>query len=1051
MEPNRQLIEQVKEIFSQVRDVPAGEERDKLIAEACGDDLDLRKEVESLLDVYGSTNDFLNCDAAGGALTDSANLVGTVIDEYHLVEHIGEGGFGEVYRAEQTRPFKREVALKIIKLGMDTKNVIARFGAERQALARMNHPGIAQVYDAGITETGRPYFVMELVHGIPFIDYCDRNRLPLADRLDLFRRACEAVQHAHQKGILHRDLKPSNILVCEDNGAPMPKIIDFGVAKSLEGRLTEQTLATLQEMLIGTPMYMSPEQLDSDVADIDTRSDIYSLGIILYELVAGTTPLEGELPSPLTIAEMQKALFEKEMPRPSRRLHSMGHETTTIANARQIKPPTLERLLRGDLDWVVMKAIEKERDRRYDDVGALAQDLERYANHEPVSAGPPRVAYRLKKFIRRHRMASVVVVAVGSALLLGAIVSTIGFLRASREAVRAREQEAIAETTYAFLADELLSRADPSAEPNRDIKLRTVVDRAAESLEQHFMEQPLVCARIHRLLSSIYYSLGEYPVALAHAEEAMRLTEAHLDNPEHPEQMASMDSLATALYGAERDRESEEIHRKLLAIQVRVLGSEHPDTLHSLMGLAHVCLVQGQVDEAEKLIREVLKTRQRTLGPEHPATLSSMDSLGNLLKRRGKLKTSEKIYRDILATEQYVLGLDHPETMDSMHGLGSVLLDKGGLKEAETILRDALDARQRILGPEHPDTLHSMNNLGVVLLRRGSKQEAEKVFRDLLNLRQRVNGMGHPDTLVASYNLALAVRRPGRKRESEKILMDAVRISLDELAAVDARDWEARHDQTLRRLDSIGMWNADEEVEQACRQLLEIRERILGPEHPDTLNNMHGLACALRVLEKYEEAEQISRRELEILRQTEWNEGLAVRAMMDLAIVLRHLGQLEEAETICREALGIQERIAPPDERHRIDTMHHLAFILSDQGKHTEAVKICRDVVEVRDRLTGVGNEQAFPNAEQRQTFFAYYQLAKVLFARGSYEEAERMCRQTYEQQRKRLSKHHPHTLETGKLLADILRAQDRLPESERLDQEIHELEEWKKTRENTP
>lgn len=437
MDPNKQSIERVRDIFTGAREIPAGNDREQFLTDACGKDAQLRKEVEGLLKADETTRGFLNHDASGAPLFDFPDLIGTTIGSYHLAEKLGEGGFGEVYRAEQTEPLKRDVALKIIKLGMNTKEVISRFEAERQALARMNHVSIAQVYDAGITDTGRPYFVMELVRGIPLITYCDHHRLSLPDRLQLFRQVCEAVQHAHQKGILHRDLKPSNILVTEENGAPLPKVIDFGVAKSVEGRLTDRTLATLQEMLLGTPLYMSPEQLDRESTDLDTRTDIYSLGIILYELIAGATPLEGQMPRPATIEEMRRTLHEVEMSSPSRKLRTLGDKTTLIASDRQIKPPMLERLLRGDLDWIVMKAIEIERDRRYDDVGALAIDLDHYLRHEPVSAGPPDMGYKCKKFVRRHRMGVTLTTTAAMALFVGLSVAIIGFMKAKQERDRA--------------------------------------------------------------------------------------------------------------------------------------------------------------------------------------------------------------------------------------------------------------------------------------------------------------------------------------------------------------------------------------------------------------------------------------------------------------------------------------------------------------------------------------------------------------------------------------------------------------------------------------
>jgi serine/threonine protein kinase len=440
MTPDGKSIGRIKEILSQALEFEAGRKREEFLDTACGHDDRLRREVESLLAAYGTADELLNRDASGEPLLDLPDLVGTMIGHYRLVECLGEGGFGEVYRAQQTEPFKREVALKIIKLGMDTKNVIARFEAERQALARMNHPNIAQVYDAGTTESGRPYFVMELVDGIPILQYCDRNRLSLKDRITLFRRVCEGVQHAHNKGILHRDLKPSNILVSEDGGKPLPKIIDFGVAKSLEGRLTEETLATLQEMLIGTPMYMSPEQLNHDQDTITERSDIYSLGVILYELVTGATPLEHTTPTSLTMANMRQALHTKDLPRPSRRFKALGRRTAVIANRRGVKPLELRRRLRGDLDWIVMKAIDIEPEHRYEDSVALANDLNSYLNSAPVSAGRPGIIRRTRKFFCRHKTTRYVIASVSLTVLAGAGIMTYSYFHLTKDPASLIEQ-----------------------------------------------------------------------------------------------------------------------------------------------------------------------------------------------------------------------------------------------------------------------------------------------------------------------------------------------------------------------------------------------------------------------------------------------------------------------------------------------------------------------------------------------------------------------------------------------------------------------------------
>ncbi|MBI2950405.1 MAG: protein kinase, partial [Verrucomicrobia bacterium] len=459
--------------FGAAIELTTPEQRNVYLRSVCGDDESLRLEIEGLIQAHDKAGRFLiahseHQERAAPREGETATLClpvteksGDRVGRYKLLQRIGEGGCGVVYMAEQEEPIRRRVALKVIKLGMDTKSVIARFEAERQALALMDHPNIAQVFDAGATETGRPYFVMELVRGIKITDYCDQNNLMTRERLDLFVKVCHAIQHAHQKGIIHRDIKPSNVLVTVNDGVPVPKVIDFGIAKATnQQRLTDKTLFTAFEQFIGTPAYMSPEQAEMTSLDIDTRSDVYALGVLLYELLTGKTPFDAKELLAAGLDEMRRTIREQEPVRPSTRLRTMlDADQSTTAQHRGIEVPKLIHLLSGDLDWIVMKCLEKDRAHRYETANGLARDIERHLNHEPVTARPPSTAYRVQKFVRRNKVMVTASAAVAAALVLGTVVSTWQAVRARSQRMRAEANEKKAVNAMSLAqASELLAR-----------------------------------------------------------------------------------------------------------------------------------------------------------------------------------------------------------------------------------------------------------------------------------------------------------------------------------------------------------------------------------------------------------------------------------------------------------------------------------------------------------------------------------------------------------------------------------------------------------------
>ena len=465
-------------LFREALQRATGPEREAFLDRACAEDLALRGRLQALLQAHESPDPFLEPlavpPADATAVLHPEEGPGSVIGRYKLLQQIGEGGCGVVYMAEQQEPVRRRVALKIIKLGMDTKQVVARFEAERQALAMMDHPNIARVLDGGTTDTGRPYFVMELVRGVQITDFCDENKLSTTDRLKLFIQVCQAIQHAHQKGVIHRDIKPSNILVSLHDDVPVAKVIDFGIAKAIGHRLTDKTVFTRFEQFIGTPAYMSPEQAGVSGLDIDTRSDIYALGVLLYELLTGRTPFDPQQLAQAGLEEILRRIREEEPPKPSTRLSTLAREDlTTTAQRRQVEPPRLISLLRGDLDWIVMKCLEKNRTRRYETVNGLANDIEHHLNSEPVAACPPSKLYRLQKLYRRNKSVFAAATSVALALLLGTGFSVWQAVRASRALSELRTTApALAEQARALVVqerfDEAIERLDYAAKLRPD-------------------------------------------------------------------------------------------------------------------------------------------------------------------------------------------------------------------------------------------------------------------------------------------------------------------------------------------------------------------------------------------------------------------------------------------------------------------------------------------------------------------------------------------------------------------------------------------------------
>ena len=703
---------------------------------------------------------------------------GDRIGRYRLLQQIGEGGWGVVYVAEQEEPVRRRVALKVIKAGMDTKEAIARFEAERQALALMDHPNIAKVLDAGATENGRPFFVMELVKGLKITDYCDQNNLTTRERLDLFMQVCHAVQHAHQKGIIHRDLKPSNILVALDGSVPAPKVIDFGIAKATDHRLTDKTIFTALDQFVGTPAYMSPEQAKVSGLDIDTRSDIYSLGVLLYELLTGKTPFEAKRLLEADLDELRRIIREEEPPRPSTKLSALAaDEQTTTAKRRQTDPPGLIHTVRGDLDWIVMKCLEKDRTRRYATANGLAADLERHLNNEPVVARPPTNLYRLRKLARRHKIAFATASSIGLSLLVGLAVSTRLFLGEKQARRRA-------EAATKFLAD-MLNNLDPSvARGDTPAALRNMLDETAARVGKDFRDDAEMQADLRDTIGHVYFALGLYDKAEAIQRAAIKARQSAV-GLEHPELAAELNLLATTLISRDRPEdleEAERLQRQALAMRRKLLGEENAEVAESLNDLSTLLLEKGSLDEAERLQRQALAMSRKLGGDEDPRVASSLNNLAEILARRKRPAEAEKLHREELALSTKRLGTNDPSLAVSLNNLALLLSEEGKLAEAEDLARQALTLCQRVLPKEHPDLADSLDALGTICLDEAKLAEAEPLFRDALAMRRALLGTNHLDVAVSLGRLADVLERQRRLPEAERLLRDALDIRVKKAA-----------------------------------------------------------------------------------------------------------------------------------------------------------------------------------------------------------------------------------------------------------------------------
>jgi serine/threonine-protein kinase len=878
----------------------------------CGDDPALRAEVESLLRAYeGGT--LLEGEYAADWLADddpaaAPDLTGQQVGPYRLTAEIGVGGMSVVYRGERTDgAFEQTVAVKLLQRRLHSGDAEQRFRAERQVLASLDHPHIASLIDGGVTGGGRPYLVMEHVEGTPLTDYAEAHDLDLDARLDLLQQVLEAVQAAHRRLVVHRDLKPSNVLVTETEGGPRVKLLDFGIAKLLDDSMPVTAPQTETGHHLMTPAYAAPEQVTGD--DVTTRTDVYQLGVLAYELLSGTRPFDL---SGKSLTEIERIVMEEEPAAPSEQ-------------AREHAPQ-----LQGDLDTIITKALRKEPDRRYRSVEALAADLDRHRAGTPIEARPATFGYRARKFVDRNRT----VVGAGALIfLLGvayAVTVTIQADRLAEQRDRAQQEAETAEQVSEMLVG-LFEASNPYEQPDT-LTARTLLRRGEDRISQ-LQDQPKAQAQLLGAMGRAHQGLGDYDRADSLQKEALELRNRLYDAP-HAEIATSLSDYAMVQLERGRHAVAESLHTKALAMRRQLYGPNHRSVSNSLNNLGITLLRLGKHAAADSVHREALAIKRKQLGPRHPETAATLDHLGVALREQGKYGAADSVLHEALAIRRETLGPRHPGTATTLQNLGIALMQRSKYGEGVSAFRGALSIKREHLGPRHPSTATTLNNLGLALIYQGRYAAADSALQEAVMVRRRKLGPRHPRVATTLNNLGNAFREQGSYAEANSAYREALSISREKLGP--------RHPNTATVLTNLGSALGGREryaaADSVLREAIAIAQKTLGPRHPNTAIMLSRRGNVLREQDRYTTADSLYHTALSIKRKRFGPEHpRTANTYRGLGLLLRQQGDYSTAERHLRKALTIRRSELPEHHPHIREALRNLADLYEDWGKPTQA------------------------------------------------------------------------------------------------------------------